>query len=209
MRTLKRLEIGQLNGFEKLSSEEQNSFIGGYGGEGNCFYNCMEYCSKKFDDRGDRHNYKDYANGYEKGMGGWEGTGTNDQGKDLGPYYATPNDNNSYDLKQTPYDFLDSQFDVEGSSWLKGSDISNCFGSDRNKKDIVIGTFDIRGVAGYGSDSGTHAVIFTGYDPATREYTYINPDDQGRPHYIKEQWVLGAAKVTGKKTKEEGQDSDM
>lgn len=208
MKTLKRLAVGQLNGFEKLSSEEQNSFIGGYGGEGNCFYNCMEYCSKKFDDKGDRHKYDDYAEGYEDGMGDWEGTHTTDQGKDLGPYYATPNNNNSYDLEQTPYDFLASQFDVEGSSWSKGSDVSNYFGSGRNKKDIVIGTFDIRGVAGHGSDSGTHAAIFIGYDSITKEYKYKNPDDQRIIHYIGEQWVLGAAKVTGKKTIVE-QDSDM
>ena len=41
MKTLKRLAIGQLNDLEKLSMNEQKNIIGGYGGEGNCFFNCL------------------------------------------------------------------------------------------------------------------------------------------------------------------------
>jgi len=43
MKKLKRLAVGQLNEFERLPSEEQGRLWGGYGSDGNCYFNGLEY----------------------------------------------------------------------------------------------------------------------------------------------------------------------
>ena len=197
MRTLKRLEIGQMNGFEKLSAEEQGMIFGGYSKkEGNCFWNCMEYCSKKFDDKGDRHNYEYYGNGYGAGAGTWPGTGSICEGVDKGVIYSS-----------RPYDYLASQFETEGSEWTTGSNMTKYFGSNYDKNSVIIGTFDTKGLDKIGSEgSEAHAVILTGYDPEKKRYSYKEAHG-GKTKYVDEKWMIGAAKVTGKKAKTEGSDN--
>lgn len=198
MKTLKRLVIGQVNELEKLSAREMGMIVGGYNSNpGNCFWNCMEYCSRKYEDK--RRSYKKFAVGYEEGIGIWEGIGSKDQGVNQGPNYATLNSDGSYKLEQTPFDYLASQFKIEGSEWTKGSDVSAYFGSNRDKKCVIIGTFDTKGLKIQGSENEAHCAIFTGYIKETGEYSFIDPNDQGRVKYIREEYVLGAAKVTGKK----------
>ena len=201
MRTLKRLEIGQLNVFEKLSAEEQGMIVGGYSSTpGNCFWNCMEYCSKKYDVKNERHNYKDFGNGYENGLGSWHGTGSNNQGVGYGPDFGSRNWDGSYTLEQEPYDYLASQFRTEGSEWTTGSNMRNYFGSGYDKDSVIIGTFDTRGKLVQGSENEAHAAIFTDYDPDSRTYTYHEANDPAKnPKTIGEDYVMGVAKVTGKK----------
>ena len=213
MRTLKRLEIGQLNEFESLSAEEQGMIVGGKYSKnaGDCFWNCMEFCSRKFNkDKEDRHDHVYYAQGFESGNATWPGTGSTDHGLGYGPDYGTRNSDGTYTVNETPYNYLASQFKTEGSGWTKGSDMTKYFGSNYDKKSVIIGTFDVKGktVQVQGSEDEAHAAIFTGYNPVTKEYEYYEANDRAKEKKtIKEQYVMGVAKVTGNKAKTEGSDN--
>lgn len=200
MRTLKRVEIGQINVFEKLSAKEMGMIVGGYSSNpGDCFWNCMEYCSRKYNDKGDKHKFDYYGKSFERGNEAWDGTGTTDHGVGYGPNIGSRNWDGTYNLDNTPYDYLASQFKTEGSEWTKGSDMSKYFGSNYDKNSVIIGTFDTKGLLIQGSENEAHCAIFTKYNSETGDYTYIDPDNPYPPRTINEKWVIGAAKVTGKK----------
>lgn len=203
MRTLKRLEIGQLNEFEKLSAEEQGMIFGGMSkNDGDCFWNCMEYCSKKYNPKKkDRHDYKYYGNGYGAGAGTWPGTGSTDEGVGQGPRYADRNADGTYNVNNKPCEYLESQFNVEGSGWTTGKAMSKYFGSNYDKKSVIIGTFDTSGkaVQVQGSEDEAHAAIFTDYRDGYYYYHEAN-DPAKNEKRIPEKYVIGVAKVTGNKS---------
>src|SRR5574344_1197703 len=119
MRKLKRLNLNQLTDFTKpIPNKIQKNIIGGYGNNGDCFYNCLEYLNNKYQCHSDR-DYLWYANDYVSGANDenddWGGTATRDRNEALyGPNFVNFQANT---LNNEPYSYLANNFSTEGSKW--------------------------------------------------------------------------------------------
>lgn len=194
MKTLKRLAIGQLNDLEKLSMNEQKNIIGGYGGEGNCFFNCLEFLNQKYGCH-EGWTYENYANDYVNGQGNlyddWMGTNT-DEGLDVGPGFVNFEENW---LNNQPFEYMAHCFNTEGSQWtLSGSNVAGFFGSPSDGSDnpTIVGTY----LVGEPGSGVVHCVIFTGYDSSTGLFNYFDPTT-GSSGTIEEEKVICGAQVNG------------
>lgn len=175
MKTIKRLAVGQLNELDKLQRGEMGDIIGGYGGDGNCYFNCLEYLNKKYECR-EGWTYEDYANDYVTGKGNkyddWDGTarGSNDEGVDNGPQFV---DWDNSKLNAEPFNYLANCFDTEGSKWvLTGNNLSSYFNNQSSdENDTIVGTF----LVGDPGSGVTHCVIFTGYDEKSSNFFFYDP----------------------------------
>lgn len=184
--------------FDSLSEENQRKCQGGYGPDGNCYYNCLEFLSRKYDGPMNYHNYLYYANDYTYGEKNknddWNGLDDENRCFDTvneGPKFY---DSETGNIDTTTLRYLSSQFETSGSEWVTGSGIQDLFagGTGSYKKGYVMGTM----ITGSGT---AHAAIFSGYDAATDTYSYYNPNDKGYILKIEASKVLSAIKITGKK----------
>lgn len=196
MKKLKRLAVGQLNEFERLPREEQGRLWGGYGSDGNCYFNCLEYLNRKYGCHPD-WTYEDYANDYVTGSGnpndGWEGT-HKDEGKDQGPIFVTFDENGYGKLYNETFQYLANCFNTEGSQWTTLGSVAGFFNGQPtgSENGIIVGAY----LTGTTQNGSTHCVIFTGYDSITQQYTYFDPTTQ-KTGTVPASMVLCAAKVTG------------
>lgn len=195
MKKLKRIAVGQFGELQKISQKEQRTYVGGYGGDGNCFFNCLEYLNNKYGCH-EGWTYEDYANDYVNGNGNpndqWGGTNNLDDGKDSGPAFVNWEENK---LNNEPFSYLSNCFDTEGSQWtLTGSRIAEFFNSDPNGSDnsTVVGTY----LWGNTENGGTHCVIFTDYDESSGIFSYFDPTT-GSTGSINRSSVICGAKVNG------------
>lgn len=195
---LKRLTLPSLGKeLENINKETLSHIIGGYGGNGNCFFNCLEYLNKKYECR-EGWTYKDYASDYVTGQGNkydqWLGTykGSFDEGIDSGPEFVNWSTNR---LNNEPFAYLSNCFNTDGSKWtLGGSGMASFFGSSTNINDnsTIVGTF----LDGTIESGTTHCVIFTGYDSQTHKYSYYDPTT-GSTDTVDYGKVICGAKVNG------------
>lgn len=194
MKKLKRLAVGQLNEFERLPREEQGRLWGGYGSDGNCYFNCLEYLNRKYGCHPD-WTYENYANDYVTGSGDlnddWEGTHTN-EGLDQGPIIISYSDG-IITLNNAPFTYLANCFSTEGSQWTTLGSVSSLFTNSSNTdNNVIVGTF----IVGTLGNSDVHCVILNGYDSGTQKYSYYDPTT-GLAGVVDAFRVICAAKVTG------------
>lgn len=196
MKKLKRITVGQLGELQKISQKEQRSYVGGYGGNGNCFFICLEYLNTKYDCH-EGWTYKNYADDYVNGKGNpydeWDGIHDKKQGKNKRPAFVNWEENT---LNNEPFSYLSNCFDTEGSQWTTtGSRIAEFFNSSPNGSDnrTVVGAYLWGSTDNKG---GTHCVIFTNYDETSGMFSYFDPTT-GSTGSIDKYHVICGAKVNG------------
>lgn len=153
-----------LNAEDSLSLQQMRAFVGGYDYTTNssCFFNCMEYIGKEvYDDKKYQdYNCDTYGKSYAEGNGDYKGT------NNPFDYYLGPDMlNDDGTIQQNCADFVDSYFQYAASGFVTGSEATNLFSEGTNQG--VIGIFNAGSVA--------HAVIITGYNSETGEYSYYDP----------------------------------
>lgn len=190
MKKLSKLSIFDECMNPELSENEMRETVGGggYGGDNMCFFNCMAYLQEKIEGISVSPSYiaQDYYDGNGCTTDNWTGTG-NSLDRDYGPeIYGSNNMPN-----QDAFNFFDNYFDMDGSGWTTGSDVSSFFdngysSSDSTGSNYVVGVF--------GTSERAHAVIFQSYDDG--KYTYYDPTS-GSTGTISADQVLYAGKVNG------------
>lgn len=202
MKKLKRIAVGQLGELQKISQKEQGIYVGGYGGDGNCFFNCLEYLNNKYGCH-EGWTYEDYADDYITGYGNpddnWNGTflGSYDEGKDKGPLFLAIDDNNHASLNNEPFSYLANCFNTEGSQWTTLDNVGELFSSSLGNNSgfsncTIVGAY----IVGSIENGVTHCVIFTDYDSSSNMYSYFDPTT-GSTGTVHSSRVLCGAKVNG------------
>lgn len=158
----------QLNVENSLNFQQMMEIVGGYDYTSNssCFFNCMEYIGKEVygDKKYQDYNCDTYGNSYVDGYGDYKGSG--DKRDYLyGPQILNEDGTINQNVQQNCVNLVDSYFDYSASGFVSGSDAKNLFYNGSNQG--VIGYFN--------TGSSTHAVIITGYNSATGEYSYYDP----------------------------------
>lgn len=158
----------RLNIENSLNFQQMMEIVGGYDYQtkSSCFFNCMEYIGKEvYDDKKYQdYNCDTYGNSYVNGHGRYKGTGN------FGDYLNGPrilNDDGTINenVQQNCASLVNSYFDYAASGFVSGSNAEQLFSNGSNQG--VIGYFN--------TGNSTHAVIITGYDSATGEYSYYDP----------------------------------
>ena len=181
--------------------------MGGFGGNGNCYFNCLEYLNNKYECRGSEWDYEKFAHDYVHGTDNpndtWGGTGDKEQGLDKGPKFAQNyrgSDGKIHThVNNEPFVYLSNQFNTEGSQWtLGGNNVKGYFGSETGNNSTIVATFfsgsgviDENGIPQF----DTHCAVFTGYDE--KKGFLCEDPTTGARYYVHPTNVIGAAKVNG------------
>lgn len=183
-----RIKVLDLQHLEKLTSMELREVIGGYGGDGGCFYDCMSWLSKEVCGTEVNPDYfrNDYADGKGNSNDNWGGLtdrGERWQAKWDGPkiYKSTG------ELNTDPLQYMSNYFDIEGSEWASESSARDFWKEPSSSETKVMGAFEI-------DASVAHAVILTGYDEG--KYSYYDPSTGCSGNFEASKFI-GAVQVKG------------